>query len=1133
MREYTFNFGRPLKWLPPKLLLIMKLTTFILMIALAQVSAATFGQKLTYSKNGASLAEIFTAIESQTGYSVFYPEDKTDFSKKYNVNFKNTALKDVLESVLDKKSLEYRIENRNILIKEKEPTFLESLASRWAAIDVHGRVVDSLGYGLAGASVTVKGSSLTTSTSAIGTFQLKGVDEGATLVITYIGYITREVAVNKEFNLIILKQSSSKLDEVQVIAYGTTTQRLSTGNVSTVKAADIEKAPVANPLLAIAGRVPGVFIQQSSGVPGSGVKVLIQGQNSIGYGNDPFYVIDGVPYTSQLLPGLTNELGQSGAGTPANGYTNTTPTNGNPLNFINPQDIESIDILKDADATSIYGSRAANGAIIITTKKGKAGKTDVNLNVQQGWGKITRRLPLMNTQQYLEMRKEAYSNDNKPVPTVLTPGAYDLTFWDQNKYTDWQEVLIGGMAKYTNAIASVQGGTEKTQFRISAGYQQEGTVTPGDLRDKKASVSLSINSTSDNNRFKLQFSGSYVADDNKLSSVNSIAQDAFRFSPNTPDLRHADGSLNYQLLPNGFPSFINPLAKLNTHYFNQTSNLIANATLSYQVIPGLELKSSFGYNKLLSNEIYGYGINHLTAAQKAFAQRTAEFNSASISSWIIEPQLTYKRNIGIGKLDGLLGSTFQQENRDRQKLRATGFTSDQAIFNIKAASTVQVDGAPNAVILSSYKYNALFGRLSYNIADKYLVNFTARRDGSSRFGRENRFNNFMAVGAAWIFSGEEFIKNRLPWLSFGKIRGSYGATGNDQIGDYGYLNLYGNLTDGVGNPYQGIVALQPSGDFPNPYLQWEETTKRSVTLDLGFFKDRILINATYYKNVCGNQLLYEGLPLITGGNGVRTNMPAKLQNTGLELGLNIRAVDKGNFAWQSNVNLTVPRNKFYGYRGPDASRSELDGRPLGVIKVYHYTGVDPVTGLYTVAGADSKPTSTPDPAKDMTVYIDLNPAFYGGLQNSISYKGLALDFLFQFVKQKAANPYFGSPNAGSPGFQAVNQSVSVLNRWQQVGDQVDLQKYSTSFDINKTYDLARQSDKYYSDASYIRLKNLSLSYALPSLWLSKLKLKSFRVYIQGQNLLTFTGYQGVDPENRTFDGLPPLKVLTAGLQIGL
>jgi len=328
---------------------------------------------------------------------------------------------------------------------------------------------------------------------------------------------------------------------VQVIAYGTTTRRLSTGDVSTVRAADIEKQPVSNPLLALQGRIPGLQITQASGLAGSGVKVRIQGQNSIGFGSDPLYIVDGVPFASQLLPTINNILGESGK------VNNIPSGTGNPLSFINSSDIESIDILKDADATAIYGSRGANGVILITTKKGKAGQTKVDVNIQRGYGQVTRRLDLLNTQQYLQMRREAFTNDGLAIPTTTTVPAsdnYDLTFWDQNKSTDWQKVLIGGTARYTDIHGSVSGGNKNITALIGAAYKKETTVFPGDFADQKGSLHVMINNVSENQKFKISLSGNYLIDNNELPG-RDLTSAALSLPPNAPSLYNSDGSLNW------------------------------------------------------------------------------------------------------------------------------------------------------------------------------------------------------------------------------------------------------------------------------------------------------------------------------------------------------------------------------------------------------------------------------------------------------------------------------------------------------------------------------------------------------------------------------------------------------------
>lgn len=1092
-----------------------------------------FGQadkKITLSGTF-TLHTIFQKIEEQTGKRVYYTNAILNDEEKATIHIDKGSIDQTFAQLLKNKNLEWSIEDKYISIRKRRTDnekFKSSIGD--STIIVTGKVMNEGGHAISGATIQVKGTQIGTTTHSDGSFTINNVSPKASLIISNIAFLTQEISIKgkSSIGIISLKEYVGVLDETQVIAYGESSRRLGTGNVNTIKAKDIEKSPVSNPLLAIAGRVPGVFIQQSTGVPGSGVKISIQGPNSMGYGNDPFYVIDGVPYTSQLLPGLTNELGESGRP----GTLGSTGTGGSPLNFINPQDIESIDILKDADATSIYGSRAANGAIIITTKKGKAGKTAVRLNVQNGWGTITRKMKLLNTQQYLEMRKEAYVNDGLPVPNSSTTPAtsnYDLTYWDQNRYTDWQDDLIGGTAKYTNALATISGGNDNTQFIVSTGYVSEGTVTPSSLKDQKASLHYSINNVSDNKRFKFGFSGNYILDNNKLAGVNGLSRAALTLPPNAPKLYNEDGSLNWQLLANGRNSFSNPLANLYLGYINKTNNFLTNLKIEYQLLPGLQLKSSFGYNNLTSDEIYTIPIGHLSAFTQQFSTRSAEFNAATIKSWIIEPQISYNQSIGEGKVSILLGTTIQQEDRDRQKLNASGFSSDQTLSNIKAASSVVVDPfLSNAVILSKYKYNALFTRVNYNFEDKYIANVAVRRDGSSRFGKENRFHNFASASAAWIFSSEEYIKNKVSFLSFGKLRASFGTTGNDQIGDYAYLNLY-QYTRDDGVPYQGIKGLEPTLDFPNPYLQWEETKKLSGTLDLGFLKDRILINITYYKNVCSNQLLYEPLPTITGGGGVKTNLPAKVQNTGFEIGLNTSNLIGRNLNWQTNFNITIPRNKMYQYTGINTVKDEFDGKPLGVLRAYHFLGVDPSSGLYIVEDNSGKPISNPDPALDQNVFIDLNPVFYGGIQNSLTFKGFSLDILVQFTKQKGANGFFGQPIPG----RSINQPTIILDRWRNAGDEVLIQKYTTTFSTLNQYSMATQSDRAYSDASYVRLKNVSISYHFPSSWLRNNFLRSAKIFMNGQNLLTVTNYVGMDPENRTFNGLPPLKMLTVGLQVGL
>jgi TonB-linked SusC/RagA family outer membrane protein len=947
------------------------------------------------------------------------------------------------------------------------------------------------------------------------------VDENAVLEISYVGFETQLVSLQGKSALAIsLNPKNNSLDEMQIIAYGTTTKRLNTGNVSTVKARDIETQPINNPLLALEGRVPGLFITQSSGLAGSGVKVKIQGQNSIGRGSDPLYVIDGVPYTSETLPTLSSILGLSG--TSAGG---TIPIgSGNPLSFINPADIESIDVLKDADATAIYGSRAAAGAILITTKKGKAGQTKVNISLQNGWGKVARKLNLLNTQQYLEMRHEALRNDN------LTPSAtdYDINgVWDTTRYTDWQKELLGGTSKFQDVQASVSGGNSNVQYLIGGGYHKETTVFPGDFADQKGSMHFSINSISPNQRFKVQLSGNYLVDKNQLPT-NDLTQQALRLAPDAPMLYNSDGSLNWALLSNGNSSFNNPIGNYAySKYQDKTNNLIANALVSYKIITGLELKASFGFTRLENDEIQTSPFAAIAPPNWPFSQRTTQFGHGLINSWILEPQATYSHKFGKGQLQTLVGTTFQEQNSNLQQVTATGFNSDLVMEDIKSASSI----TPYATVIANYKYSALFGRVNYNWTDKYILNLTGRRDGSSRFGSENLFHNFWSMAGGWIFSSEKFMQSNLAFISFGKLRASYGTTGNDQIGDYQFLNQYSTISN-VQVAYQGINSIAPQG-IPNPYIQWEETRKLQFGLDFGFLKDRILLSANYSRNRSSNQLLSYSLPITTGVGSLITNFPATIENTAWEFSVNTDNVHSGNFKWTSNFNLSIPKNKLVAFPNIETSSyssSLIVGQPFTIKLLYHFIGVDPTTGAYVFSDSKGNVTSKPQYPTDATAVVNMAPKFYGGFQNRISYKGFALDFLFQFVKQIGTNYAFGF----QPGRFNLNQPDYVLSRWTKPGDVTTIQRYYSNSSLSSAYtNLTSISDGVWADASYIRLKNLSLSWQLPQATLQKLHLKNLRVYTQGQNLLTITNYKGLDPENLSTSSLPMLRVITVGLQLTL
>lgn len=1069
-----------------------------------------------------TLQKIFQKIEQQTGKRIFYANSILDDQEKINIKAVNNTITEVLSQILSGKKLEWSIEPKFITIVEirNQPAPKSTFTEADTTITVTGRVTNEKGEPIIGATVVVKNTKRGITTTNDGSFTLRNVIPNSLLIISNVAYLNQEVAVRSRQSIgtITLKEYVGDLDETIVIAYGTTTKRLNTGNVSTIKAKEIERSPVNNPILAVAGRIPGIQITQSTGFSGSGVDILIQGQNSLQKGSVPFYVIDGVPYTQQLLPNLANILGTSGRG------AGDGPINGNPLSYINPADIESIDVLKDADATAIYGSRAANGAIIITTKKGKAGKLKVDINIQTGAGQVSRRMKLLNTQQYLEMRKEAKANDGAPI----FDSDYDLNGdWDQNKYTDWQKELLGKNAHYNDAQLSISGGNANTQYSVGTGYHKETTVFSNDLADEKASLRFNINGVSNDQRFHITLSGTYLLDNNKLPNVD-LTQNAMQRAPNSPALYNADGSLNWAKNSAGVSTIDNPIAGLTSFYKNKTINTVTNANVSYQIIPGLVLKSNLGYTNMQTDEILTIPSTIAPPEFRSTFGRTADYGTNNINSWIIEPQISFDHVVGTGQLNVLIGTTIQQNNSSRKLIEGSGYASDLVLENVNAASDVRIP--ENSTIQSTYKYNAAFARINYNFQDKYILNLSARRDGSSRFGPENRFHNFGAVGAAWIFSNENFIKDELSFLSFGKLKGSYGTTGNDQIGDYAYLSLYNYNNPVV--PYLGGTGLTPNKLF-NPLLQWEETRKFSLGVDIGLFNDRILLNTTFYRNRSSNLLILAQLPATTGPYSLNVNFPATVQNSGWETSLNTTNIKLKNFNWSTNINLTIPKNKLVTFDDLASSFFANDyiiGKSINTAKAYRLSGVNPTTGVYEYLDKDGKITNDPgsDPLNN-NVYFNRDPKFYGGITNTLSYKGFELSFLFQFVKQMGQN-FIPSP----PGRTTINQPISVLNRWQKPGDIKPVQRYaSNDFSIILPFYNLSGSDGVWEDASYIRLKNTSISWNFPQNWITKAKLQNCRLYMQGQNLLTFTHYKGLDPETKSSLTLPPLRIFTFGIQVTL
>ena len=1089
------------------------------------------GKSVTLSAKRITYGEVFDQVLKQTGTTVWFTEDIGKRVAK-DVSFKNTPVQEAMNKILPK-DLEWVFRGKDVVVKKKggSESGVVGASNNFPGnagvsgsgseelVDVTGKVIDEEGNPIPGATVLVKNSQTGTATTISGDFLIKEVSVDGTLLISNLSFISREVPVRKRHSIGIIQLTKDvrQLDETVVLAYTKTTGRFLTGNVSKLRSKDIVNSPVNNPILAAAGRLPGITINQSSGFAGSGVEINIQGINSMQRGIAPFIVVDGVPYAQTLLPNFSNVAGTSGRGSEG-------PVTGNPLSFINPQDIESIEILKDADATAIYGSRAANGAILITTKRGNIGKMKASVNFQTGFGQVARRLSLLNTEEYLSVRHEAKNNDGTP----LYPTDYDLNgTWDTTRSIDWQRQLIGNKAKYTDVQMNLSGGNPNVQYLVGGNFHKETTVFPTDLADIKSSVRFNLDAKSNDKRFWLSLSSSYLNDRNKLPRTD-LTFSAMTLAPVYPDLLTKDGDLNWELDDAGAATISNPLALLFRYNLSRTDNLIGNLNLGYDLTHGFALKANVGYNRLRTDEVSTEPGKIWPPQTNATAPRSSQFGFNDIQSWIIEPQLTYIKSTAVGTVNVLAGGSFQQSKTGRKEIQASGFSNDEVLENISAATALK----SGLSIITQYRYAAAFFSVNVNKDNKYIANITARRDGSSRFGSANRYHTFGAAALAWIFSSENFIEERLPILSFGKVKLSYGTTGNDQIGDYNYLSVYEYNNSDI--PYRGGTSLTINR-LNNPALQWEETKKLSLGMDLGFFSDRIMINGNYYRNRSSNMLMPGSIPATAGPmNSLTENVPAVIENNGIELLITSTNYKDRDFIWTSSLNFTRNQNQVKSY-GDDANstysyRLEIN-QPVDFIRTYKAKGVNPETGKYEFYDKEGKATSDPESDPDnYNVFINPSPKFYGGLTNTLSFHGFHLEFLFSFVKRMGKNV----PTTVPPGFERYNQSKSVLDRWQRPGDVKSNQRYfSSDFSYYGPYFYQIQSDAYWQDASYVRLKNASLSYDLPKSWLNKAGFQSCRLYVLAQNLITITGFDGLDPESFSNFSLPPLRVITFGIQASL
>lgn len=1107
-----------------------KLTFLLFTVGLLFIAARGMAQKITISQKNISFDKVLREIRKQTGFNyVCTPEWAKEIGPS-TINVKDVSISEVLDICLKGKNFSYNITDKTITIY-RTAGFSYALAP----VTVSGIVRNSHNQPIDGASIVIQRTREGTITNAKGAFTLKNIKPYDTLNISMIGYTSRVIPIPDEKELtIILKDANNQLDEVVKTAYGRTSQRFATGNISKVTSAEIEKQPVMNPLMALQGRVPGMVVTPTSGFASSPVRMEIRGLNSLNKSvpSDPLFIIDGVPLTVSEIGGVStlnglsrvsNGFGQAGFyNAPAGGAIGQSPLFG-----INPDDIESIEILKDADATAVYGSRGSNGVVLITTKKGKPGATKFDFHIDPPFlsiGKNTRYVKMLNTQQYLQMRREALQND-KYTPTLYN--APDLLYWDTTRYTDWQRQTNGGTARNLNVSAGISGGNELTSFRINSNYTRQTNTTNISGATQRATLGANVNSTTRDQKFSFSLSTNFA-----YSYVDIVAPVLNPwFAPNAPSAFDKEGNPNWEEwdpLPQKQYSY--PFGpNLSPANPQSTTNLTSSFLLNYKPFKGLVLSAILGYNFA-----YNATSSFMTIASQSpfidpeYRKGNANFGITQNSGWTINPQITYNLKLGRSDIELSWVATEQYVSTNISNLLGYNYISDILLGSINNAPF----GSVTASSAAAKSKNASFvGQINYIYDRKYIVNLTGTRQGSSKFGPENKYGSFGSAGVGWIVSEEQWMKKTLPsFISFLKFRGSYGLTGSDGVADYQYLPLW-QFSPGGG--YNGQQILIPSVR-PNQKYKWENNTKLEAAANIGFLDDRINFSAAYYRNRVSNQLTNFITPLFISStpiSGIVTNIPLLLQNSGWEGVIDAKLITKLNFNLSANFNISRNKNKLLSF--PDLENSPYVnqyalGQSINTVYLFHFLGIDPLNGYpaFEDYNHDGIITSNglaapPKGSDDRQIVYDLQPRFTGGAGITGNYKKLGFSAFFSYKKQIGKN-VFASLNA-SPGTFNANQPQEVFdNSWRKPGDNA---KYPGFHYIGGPYSsYYYQSEGAYTDASYIRLTNLSFSYPLPEMWVKKIGMKNLRVAINAQKVFVITRYKGGDPEAQSV--FPPPKLYT-------
>jgi TonB-linked SusC/RagA family outer membrane protein len=1053
-----------------KYLLMMKMTILVICVFSLQTLANNgFGQdNITLKLENATLRKAFREIEKQTLFRFVYNEEVVPSDQKVSIHVEEKPLNTVMQKLLEKTSLTFRVISNDLVVISTNTDKENIEKSSSAVITVTGKVVNSTNQPVANVSVIEKGTNNGTTTNEDGNFTLTVVNQQGVLIFSSVGFKTQEVNLSGRNSVNVqLQEENKEMNEVIVVGYGTQRRGDVTGSVASVPKSRLSEIPVTNLLHAIEGSVAGVNVTQTSSVPGSSAAVLIRGQNTITAGTGPFIVVDGVPFSK--TGALTND--------------------------INPNDIASIEILKDASATAIYGVNGANGVILITTKRGTTGKPVIRYNAYMGFDNIAHMLTPLTPQDYVNKYADWWKQVNPTqTQTNILPNAYEIANYNAGKTIDWvKEATQQGVIQDHNI--SISGGTKDAKYYLSGEYlKQKGAARGYQYHRASLRSNLDINITD-----YLTAGTSLYYSNNNYDGGRVNFYLAAAMSPYGSEYNSTGAYEIYPMYPELL--YTNPLLGLYTDRTDRSSNLTGNGYAELKpggVLKGLKYRLNAGYTYVTTRfgSYTGRSANNTLGA--------ASVSGSETNNWVIENILTYNRSWGLHRIDftGLYSS--QQRNYFTSGSSATGFINDELSFNRLDAGATQT--------ATSYrdKYGLLsqMGRINYSYDSRYLLTVTARRDGSSVMGANtNKYGVFPSFAVGWNISNEKFM-SKAALINSLKLRASYGKAGNEAI------NVYQTITtDGsVRFPFSGVSTIGVlASNLGNANLHWETAKTFNAGLDFGILKNRISGSIDLYSTETEGLLLRRNLPIITGYSFVLDNLGIT-KNKGIEITLNTENITTKNFQWQSSIVFASNKNRIvdlYGDKKDDLGNRWFIGRPINVIYDYKLVGVWQVGDDASSVDPGAKPGDlrfadvngdkkiTPD---DRIILGQTSPKWTGGFTNTFHYRNFHLNIFIQTfqgaIKNNVTLTY--ADEAGRmniPGATGYWTSSNKSNT-----------RPSLSYSNSKGYGYA-------SDNSYTRIKDVTLSYVFPQNLLDKIKLSSVTVYASGRNLYTFTDWIGWDPEN--------------------